>query len=95
MEGSGRLVDKDTENACSGLDSFEPLIPKFVELSTKFGKLLLHYNQTLSAKHVSRFSEHCVYKRYASRYAVCPSRSGSLCPPKATSIVWTWVLPLP
>ena len=66
MEGSGRLVDKDTENTCSiathDLDSFEPLIPKFVELSTKFGKLLLHYNQILSANHVSRFSEQCVYK---------------------------------
>ena len=25
----------------------------------------------------------------------CPPRLGSLCPPKATSIVWRWALPLP
>ena len=44
------------------MDSFESLIPKFVELNTKFGKLLLHYDQTLSANHVLLFSEHCVNK---------------------------------
>ena len=57
---------KILKNTCSiatdDLDSFEALIPKFVELSTKFGKLLLHYNQTLPAKRVLRFSEECVYK---------------------------------
>ena len=57
---------KILENTCGiathDLDSFEALIPKFAELSTKFGKLLLHYNQILSAKHILQFSEQCVYK---------------------------------
>ena len=56
---------KILKNTCSiathDLDSFEALIPKFVELSTKFGKLLLHYNQTLPAKRVLVFSKKCVY----------------------------------
>lgn len=55
---------KILENTCNparhDLRSFELLIPPFVELSTKFGTLLLHYNKTLFAKRIMQFSERCL-----------------------------------
>ena len=55
---------KILNNTCSiarhDLNSFEVLMPQFVELTTKFGKLLLHYNNTQFAKRILLFSERCV-----------------------------------
>ena len=61
------LVDwwtKILKNTCNrarhDLRSFLLLMPPFVELSTKFGTLLLHYNKILHAKNILQFAEQCV-----------------------------------
>lgn len=54
---------KILNNTCSTARhvlSSDELMHQFVELSTKFGKLLLHYNKTLIAKRILHFAEQCV-----------------------------------
>ena len=55
-----KILNNTCNPARHDLISFELLMPPFVELSTKFGTLLLHYNKTRFAKRIMQFAEHCI-----------------------------------
>ena len=55
-----KILNSTCKTARQDLNSFERLVPQFLKLSTKFGKLLLHYNKTLLAKRILRFANQCV-----------------------------------
>ena len=63
------------KSICRKVDAseFELLAPQFLQLSTKFGNLLLHYKQYQLAEHILLFADQCVSKDIylAYSFATC------------------------